>query len=99
MGDIIVLKGRNPPRAPTGLIIPVFVSLLVLLIGYVIGPRSFRAGDTSHYIAMIERESVEAPFAYRILVPEIIKLMPLDHETSFFLITYVSSFGTLIILF
>lgn len=75
--------------------IPLWIAIF-LLAGILIGPREFSAGDTQRYVGMAVGETVVAPFAYRALVPAIVRALPVDVESGFLITTIVFSYLTLI---
>jgi len=68
-----------------------------LLAAFVIGPRAFSAGDTHRYVAMVTGEVVPAPFAYRVLVPGLVRALPVGVAAGFFITTVLFSFLTLVV--
>lgn len=73
--------------------------MLTLALVYAIGPRDFMTGDTTHYLAMVRGETAPAPFAYRLLTPGLVKLIPGPPGFGFFLIAYLATLGTLWVMF
>jgi hypothetical protein len=78
----------------------ILVSLLAITVAYLMGPRRFiTGGDTAYYLTMAYGETVEAPYAYRVLVPSIVRILPLSLDLGFFVVTYASTFGVLVIMY
>lgn len=77
-----------------GRFLPIYLALLMLA-GFLIGPRAFSAGDTHRYVAMVTGETIPAPFAYRVLVPALVRVLPLTTEAGFLLITVAFTYLTL----
>lgn len=75
--------------------IPLWIAIF-LLAGIFIGPREFSAGDTQRYVGMVEGETVVAPFAYRVLVPAIVRVLPVSVESGFLITTIAFSYLTLL---
>lgn len=74
--------------------IVLFFSLLFVLVLFLTTPRLSASdpGDHQTYIAMSEDpfSATKPPFAYRIMIPFIVWLVPLNTELAFFLITIAS---------
>lgn len=79
------------------------ISVLLVVLGHAVilhrtpaspYPELVMAGDSDYYFAMAEGRAgdVPIPFRYRVLVPFIARLLPLDLPISFMLITYLSLF-------
>lgn len=66
---------------------------------YAVGPRDFMTGDTTHYVAMVRGDSAPAPFAYRVLTPTLVRLLPVPVGSGFFIVAYLSTLATLLAMF
>jgi hypothetical protein len=74
--------------------------LLVMTVVFVLWPQRFTGEDmVTVYLEMAEGKAVITPFAYRVLVPAMVGLLPLPPKTGFLIITLFSTFFTLVILY
>ncbi len=89
--DLVPLLSTSRRR----ILAPLTAFVLALVTVYVLGPRDFMTGDTTHYLAMARGEAAPAPFAYRLLTPALVALLPGSPGSGFFLIAYLSTLGTL----
>lgn len=94
MGLAASIPERESPRRL--LVVAVWLAA-ALLAAFLVGPRAFSAGDTHRYVAMVAGETVPAPFAYRVLVPGIVRALPVGIETGFLITTALFSFLTLFV--
>ena len=94
MGLTATILNRESPRRL--LVVAVWLAA-ALLAAFLAGPRAFSAGDTHRYVAMVAGETVPAPFAYRVLVPGIVRALPVGIETGFLITTALFSFLTLLV--
>lgn len=94
MGLAASIPERESPRRL--LVVAVWLAA-ALLAAFLVGPRAFSAGDTHRYVAMVAGETVPAPFAYRVLVPGIVRALPVGIETGFLITTALFSFLTLLV--
>ncbi len=69
--------------------------VLTIATVFLIGPRDFMTGDTTHYLMMVRNELTPAPFGYRLATPAIVAILPWPPAVGFFLIAYAATFGTL----
>lgn len=81
------------------ILIVVVIIICGLATNYLIGPHYPTDGDTHHYLKLIQGEPYFAPFAYRLLVPKIISLLPFEPLFAFYVVNYISSFCILLIMF
>jgi len=72
------------------------VWFLVLVLVFAMWPESFTAKDqVDVYLDMAAGKKVTTPFAYRVLVPGIVGLLPLPPMQGYFVVTFLATFGTL----
>ncbi len=81
------------PRKELTTALAAFLAAMALV--YLISPREFVTGDTTHYLAMVRGEAAPAPFGYRPLAPMIVAALPLSPAAGFFLVAYAATLGTL----
>ncbi len=86
----------NAPRTELAIALAAFLAAMALV--WLIGPREFVTGDTTHYLAMVAGEAAPAPFGYRPLAPAIIAALPTSPAAGFFLLAYAATLGTLLVL-
>ena len=78
---------------------PVAAFVITMIVVYALGPREFMTGDTTHYMAMVRGETAPSPFAYRLLTPALVAAFPGPPAFGFFLIAYIATLGTLLVMF
>ncbi|MEM7351846.1 MAG: glycosyltransferase 87 family protein [Acidobacteriota bacterium] len=66
---------------------------------YLIGPRDFMTGDTTHYAAMVRGEAAPAPFAFRVLTPTLVQWLPGSLGQGFFTVAYSATLATLLTMY
>lgn len=95
------------PRAaaPGGVareILPATLTALVtMLVAFAIGPRGYSYTHTAEFIRMIHGTPSDAvaPICYRVLVPTLMKFIPLEPRAAFLLLTGLSTLLTLLAAF
>jgi len=84
------------------LLVVLVSAISVLLLAMRVEPiATDKLADSVNYIAMAEAplEHHVAPYCYRLLVPTLAGLLPLDLATSFFLLTFLFCTGTGVVLY
>jgi hypothetical protein len=61
---------------------------------YLSSPSFFLIGDTFQYLSMVNGEPTMAPFAYRIVVPSIVRWLPWSTEINFLIVSLLGSITT-----
>jgi hypothetical protein len=96
--------GPDKPEAGAGAVAPgrllyVLYSLLLAAVAAVwawcFWPRGQFLADTVNYLHLAQGRTVGQPFCGRLLVPGLVRLLPLPPHAGFFLITYASLAGFL----
>lgn len=74
------------------------LSLLATVWAWCFWPRGHFLADTANYRALAEGYTVYLPFCHRLLVPGLVRLLPLPVPAGFFLVSYAALAGTLTLL-
>lgn len=93
----------GPGSAGSGVVAREFVpatlvALITMLVAFGIGPRGYSYTHTAEFIRMIRGTPSDAvaPICYRVLVPALLKFVPLEPRAAFLLLTGLSTLLTLL---
>jgi len=90
-------KKRSLRLASPPLVVAVAIVLTSVI--YILGPKNFTGPDAAQYTAAALGHPSQAPFAYRVLVPAIVRALPFGTEHGFLVVTLASTLSTLLVIY
>ncbi|UCC95833.1 MAG: hypothetical protein JSW40_03565 [Candidatus Omnitrophota bacterium] len=82
-------------------LIVIFILSITIAAVYLVVPKAFTEGGDPYYLVMVQGSpnDVPAQWAYRIMVPALVKVLPFSPKIGFFIVTYGATLLLLLAMF